>query len=71
MTKKERFKNVIDWFLKNKPIAETELHYKNPYQLLIAVILSAQCTCQYYNTGFVRGFSCARGDGKLLSGGCL
>lgn len=49
MTKKERYTHVIDWFLENKPIAETELHYKNPYQLLIAVILSAQCTDKRVN----------------------
>lgn len=49
MTKKERFEHVINWFLENKPIAETELHYKNPYQLLIAVILSAQCTDKRVN----------------------
>ncbi len=50
MTKKERFEKVIDYFSKNHPIAETELHYKNPYQLLMAVILSAQCTDKRVNT---------------------
>ncbi|HBK32245.1 MAG TPA: endonuclease III, partial [Porphyromonadaceae bacterium] len=44
MTKKERYKHVIEWFAANAPSAETELHYNNPYQLLVAVILSAQCT---------------------------
>ena len=44
MTKKERFEFVIGWFQKNNPDAETELNYENPYQLLVAVILSAQCT---------------------------
>ncbi len=44
MTKKERYKQVIEWFQKNMPNAETELHYTNPYELLVAVILSAQCT---------------------------
>ncbi len=44
MTKKERYKEVIDWFQKNNPKPETELHYSDPFQLLIAVILSAQCT---------------------------
>jgi len=49
MRKEERYKNVIQWFLENKPIAETELHYANPYQLLVAVILSAQCTDKRVN----------------------
>lgn len=44
MTKKERYEKVIAWFQENVPVAETELHYNNPYELLIAVILSAQCT---------------------------
>ena len=39
----------MDWFRINRPIAETELHYKNPFQLLIAVILSAQCTDKRVN----------------------
>ncbi|MCD6062485.1 MAG: nth [Flavipsychrobacter sp.] len=49
MTKKERFEFVIDWFQKNMPVAETELHYEDPYQLLVAVILSAQCTDKRVN----------------------
>lgn len=49
MTKKERYKFVIDWFQKNMPVAETELHYANPYELLVAVILSAQCTDKRVN----------------------
>lgn len=49
MTKKERFHFVIDWFSKNMPDAETELHYTDPYQLLVAVILSAQCTDKRVN----------------------
>lgn len=49
MTKKERFEFVIDWFQKNNPDAETELHYTNPYELLVAVILSAQCTDKRVN----------------------
>lgn len=49
MTKKERYEKVIDWFQKNMPVAETELHYSNPYELLIAVILSAQCTDKRVN----------------------
>ncbi len=49
MTKKERFENIIDYFKIHKPIAETELHYENPYQLMVAVILSAQCTDKRVN----------------------
>lgn len=49
MTKKERYKNVIAWFEKNMPVAETELHYDNHFHLLIAVILSAQCTDKRVN----------------------
>lgn len=44
MTVKERYARVIEWFSASMPVAETELHYENPYQLLVAVILSAQCT---------------------------
>ena len=49
MNKKERFKGVIDYFLTHQPIAETELVYDNPFQLLVAVILSAQCTDKRVN----------------------
>lgn len=49
MTKKERYKKVIDYFQENMPIAETELDYTNPYELLVAVILSAQCTDKRVN----------------------
>ena len=46
---KERYQKVIEWFEENRPIAETELDYVNPYQLLVAVILSAQCTDKRVN----------------------
>ena len=49
MTRKERFAAVIGWFEANRPVAETELHYKNTFQLLVAVILSAQCTDRRVN----------------------
>lgn len=49
MTKKERFDFVIAWFEKHVPDAETELVYDNPYELLVAVILSAQCTDKRVN----------------------
>ena len=49
MTKKQRYQFVIDYFLSHTPEAETELLYDNPYQLLVAVILSAQCTDKRVN----------------------
>jgi endonuclease III len=49
MTKKERYAFVIDYFSQHAPNAETELFYDNPYQLLVAVILSAQCTDKRVN----------------------
>ncbi len=49
MTKKERYAHVVEWFSQTMPVAETELHYSNPFQLLIAVILSAQCTDKRVN----------------------
>ena len=49
MTKKERYERVIDWFDKNMPVVDTELHYDSPFHLLIAVILSAQCTDKRVN----------------------
>lgn len=49
MTKKERYKFVIDYFQQHVPEAETELIYDDPYQLLVAVILSAQCTDKRVN----------------------
>ena len=49
MTKKERYQKVIEHFKKTMPVAETELDYENPYQLIVAVILSAQCTDKRVN----------------------
>ena len=49
MTKKERYGFVIQFFLENAPDAETELNYENSFQLLVAVILSAQCTDKRVN----------------------
>ncbi len=49
MTRKERYKFVIEYFEKNMPVAETELEFIDPYQLLVAVILSAQCTDKRVN----------------------
>jgi endonuclease-3 len=49
MRKRERYEKVIAWFQENVPVAETELHYQDPFELLIAVILSAQCTDKRVN----------------------
>lgn len=49
MTKKERFEKVLNWFEENNPLAETELEFVNAYELLVAVILSAQCTDKRVN----------------------
>lgn len=49
MLRKERFSAFIDYFTHHKPDADTELNYSNPFELLIAVILSAQCTDERIN----------------------
>jgi endonuclease-3 len=49
MTKKERYQFVINYFVLNSPDAKTELMYDDPYQLLVSVILSAQCTDKRVN----------------------
>ncbi len=49
MRKQELYASVIGYFQQTMPVAETELHYENPYQLLVAVILSAQCTDKRVN----------------------
>ncbi len=49
MTKPERYKHFVEYFSKQQPDAVTELHYGSPFQLLIAVILSAQCTDKRIN----------------------
>lgn len=49
MLKKDRYKAFVDYFSAHQPQAETELNYSNPYELLVAVILSAQCTDKRIN----------------------
>ena len=49
MTVKERYEGILAWFSENMPSPETELHYDNPFHLLLAVILSAQCTDKRVN----------------------
>ncbi len=49
MTSKERYSHVLDWFIKNAPDAKSELNFTNHYELLVAVVLSAQCTDKRVN----------------------
>lgn len=49
MKKEERYRKILDYFTKNQPVAETELVYTNSYELIVAVILSAQCTDKRVN----------------------
>jgi endonuclease-3 len=49
MLKAERYRHFVEYFSSHQPAPETELHYGNPFQLLIAVILSAQCTDKRIN----------------------
>jgi len=49
MRQKERYSFVLNYFQQNNPVAETELTYANPFELLVAVVLSAQCTDKRVN----------------------
>jgi endonuclease-3 len=49
MRKKERYEAILNWFEDSMPVAETELQYKTPFELLVAVVLSAQCTDKRVN----------------------
>ena len=49
MTQRERYEKIFEWFEREVPVAESELNYSNPYELLVAVILSAQCTDKRVN----------------------
>ena len=49
MLKEERYSRILDWFEKNQPMPRTELHFDSAFHLLIAVILSAQCTDKRVN----------------------
>lgn len=59
MRKAERYRKILEYFMINQPVAETELVYSNPYELTVSVILSAQCTDKRVNMitpGFFRRF---------------
>jgi endonuclease-3 len=49
MTTKQRYEGITGWFRENVPVAESELRFENPWQLLVAVVLSAQCTDKRVN----------------------
>ena len=49
MKLKEKYENILTWFSQNMPVAESELNYTNPFELLVAVVLSAQCTDKRVN----------------------
>ena len=49
MKTSERFEHILAWFEDHMPVAESELNYRNPYELLVAVMLSAQCTDKRVN----------------------
>jgi endonuclease-3 len=49
MKKAERYRKILEYFERNQPVAETELVYSDPYELMVAVILSAQCTDKRVN----------------------
>ena len=49
MNRKNRYYHIINWFRENRPEVESELHFESPFQLLVAVMLSAQCTDKRVN----------------------
>jgi endonuclease-3 len=65
MTRKQRYHYVIAWFSEHAPDAETELIFDNPYQLLVSVILSAQCTDKRVNQVTPAFFAHFPGPGSL------
>src|SRR5450631_1172421 len=65
MTRKQRYDCVIAWFSEFAPVAETELTFDNPYQLLVSVILSAQCTDKRVNLVTPALFAHFPGPGSL------
>ena len=69
MTTKQRYDGVIAWFSEHMPVAESELHYSDPYQLLVAVILSAQCTDKRVNVTTKRLFSKVKSPEDIMAMG--
>lgn len=74
MTTKERYAGVIKWFQENKPIAETELQYHDPFQLLIAVIpvgTMYRQTGKHDNPGSIRSIPYSTRSGRSYTGRSL
>ena len=67
MTLKQRYDAILGYFRDNVPIAESELHFDSPYQLLVAVILSAQCTDKRVNMTTPALFSAYPGPEALAA----
>ena len=63
---KDRFSNILSWFANNAPSADTELIYDSPFQLLVAVVLSAQCTDERVNVITARIFPRLNTPKKML-----
>ena len=49
MTRKDRYEGIVAWFRENMPVVQSELTFADPYQLIVAVVLSAQCTDKRVN----------------------
>ena len=49
MKKEERYRSIVDWFVAHVPVAQSELNFRNPYELIVSVVLSAQCTDKRVN----------------------
>ena len=62
MTTKDRFKHILAWFDENMPVAESELHYRNPYELLVAVMLS-DAELPHANAVLEEEFTIGKGGG--------
>lgn len=69
MTTEERYEAVISYFRDNVPVAESELHFESPYQLLVAVMLSAQCTDKRVNMVTPALFKAFPGINELAAAG--
>ena len=70
MTTKERYEGVLGWFAGKMPVAESELKYNDPFELIVAVILYRQ-TGEHDDSGFIRTLSRCKGHGCRDSGGYL
>ena len=49
MRKEDRYRSIVEWFRSNVPVAQSELNFRNPYELIVSVVLSAQCTDKRVN----------------------